>query len=206
MNETTRPPDFGSGIARFSRFVMGLFGWTLDEVVPNYPKMVVVGAPHTSNWDGVILVAAALALRVRLLWLGKHTLFRPPLGGLMRLAGGIPINRQTTRNAVEQAVQAFNERERMVLVVAPEGTRGKVDHWKTGFYYIALRAGVPIGLGYIDYARKRAGIPAAFMPTGDIYADFEIIRAFYQDKRAKHPEKVGPIALPTDKSSAALND
>jgi 1-acyl-sn-glycerol-3-phosphate acyltransferase len=206
MNSTTRPPDFGIGISRFARFVMGLFGWKADEVVPNYPKMIVIGAPHTTNWDGVILVAASLAMRVRLLWLGKHTLFRPPFGWLMRLAGGIPINRQTTRNAVEQAVQAFNERERMVLVIAPEGTRRKVDHWKTGFYYIALGAGVPIAFGYVDYDNKRAGIPTAFMPTGDIQADFEIIRAFYKNQRGKHPENVGPIIPPPDKPSAAPNE
>jgi 1-acyl-sn-glycerol-3-phosphate acyltransferase len=93
-------------------------------------------------------------------------------------------------------VQVFRERDRMVLVLAPEGTRKNVPYWKTGFYYIALGAGVPVLLGYVDYPRRRCGFGPALMPTGDIDKDFEVIRAFYADKVGQHPERQGPIALP----------
>ncbi len=194
-----RPPDTSLFFAVIAGFILRLFGWTVGSLPPNYPKMVVIGAPHTSNWDGLIMVLFALVLRVRLEWVGKHTLFRFPFGSLMRLAGGVPLNRSTTKNAVDQAIQVFNERDKMALVVAPEGTRGKVDYWKTGFYYIALGAKVPIVMGYVDYGRKRAGLGPAVIPSGDIEADLEHFRAFYADITPRHPEKKGIIALPPPK-------
>jgi 1-acyl-sn-glycerol-3-phosphate acyltransferase len=192
-----RPPDTPLILSWIARFILWIFGWRIESTaVPNYPKMVVIGAPHTSNLDGFIYILVVLTERVRANFMGKHTLFHPPFGWLIRLAGGIPINRATTVNAVEQAVQAFRERERMVLVLAPEGTRKNVPYWKTGFYYIALGAGVPILLGYADYSRRRAGFGPLLTPTGDIDKDFEAIRTFYADKVGQHPERQGPIALP----------
>ena len=114
----------------------------------------------------------------------------------MRWAGGVPINRSTTVNAVDQVVDAFNSHEHMALIIAPEGTRSLTEYWKTGFYYIALKAKVPIVFAYVDYSRKRCGAGTYFMPTGDIDADFKLIQDFYADKVGRHPEKQGPIVLP----------
>jgi 1-acyl-sn-glycerol-3-phosphate acyltransferase len=191
----SRPPDFNAFWTAVARFLLRLFGWAAEGAVPNLPKCVVVAAPHTSNWDGLILVVASFALRVRLLWIGKHTLFRPPVGWLMRAFGGVPINRTTTKNAVEQVAQTFSERERMVLVIAPEGTRKKVKHWRTGFYYIALASNIPLVLGYLDYNRKRAGLGPVIYPSGNIEADMEQIRAFYAPIIGRHPERMSPITL-----------
>ncbi|MBL8154285.1 MAG: lysophospholipid acyltransferase family protein [Anaerolineae bacterium] len=180
-----------------ARFILWIFGWRIEsQPIPNYPKMVMIGAPHTSNLDGFLYILIVLGVRVRANFLAKHSLFRPPFGWLLRLAGGVPLNRTTTVNAVEQAVQVFRERDRMVLALAPEGTRKNVPYWKTGFYYIALGAGVPIVLGYVDYRQRRCGFGPMLMPSGDIDKDFEVIRAFYADKVGQHPERQGPIALP----------
>jgi 1-acyl-sn-glycerol-3-phosphate acyltransferase len=193
---TQRPPEVSVAVSRFARFVFGLFGWHAEGELPNFPKMVIIGAPHTSNWDGAIFFTMTLILRARLKVIGKHTLFKPPFGGLMRWAGGIPINRATSKNAVDQVVDAFNEHEHMALVIAPEGTRKKTKYWKTGFYYIALKANVPIVLVGLDYPRRVCMIGPHFMPSGDIQADFEIIKQFYADKVGRHPHKKGEIALP----------
>jgi 1-acyl-sn-glycerol-3-phosphate acyltransferase len=114
----------------------------------------------------------------------------------MRWAGGVPVNRSTTMNAVDQVVAAFNANPTMTLVIAPEGTRSKTNFWKTGFYYIALKAQVPIVMLYVDYPHRDCGVGPYFMPTGDIEADFKLIQDFYVDKGARHPEKKGPIELP----------
>lgn len=142
------------------------------------------------------MLALSTSMGIRMYWLGKHTLFKPPFGPIMRAVNGIPINRQSTKNAVDQVVDIFEQREKFVLILAPEGTRKKVDHWKTGFYYIALGAKVPIALAYVDAPRRRVGMGPVIMPSGDIEADFEIIRAFYADKVGHHPEKMGTVALP----------
>jgi 1-acyl-sn-glycerol-3-phosphate acyltransferase len=193
---TPRPPDYPAWLSWFARTILGLFGWQAEGHMPNIPKFVVIGAHHTSNLDGFLLVGMSWVLRTRLHWLGKHTLFRAPFGPLMRAAGGIPVNRKSTRNAVEQVAQAFEERDKLVLVIAPEGTRKKVDHWKTGFYYIALKAQVPIAMGYMDYRRKRAGIGPVFMPTGDIEADMKALQEFYATVTPRYPDQKGAVALP----------
>lgn len=204
---TKRPPDTSLLLSRFTRFIFTLAGWHTEGELPNEPKFIVVGAPHTSNWDGLLLVFYATIHRARMQWLGKHTLFRFPFGWLMRLAGGVPINRSTTKNAVEQAVQVFNEREKLILTIAPEGTRHKSDNWKTGFYYIALGAKIPLVMGYVDYAAKAVGIGPTLFPTGDIEADFVKFREFYTTKTGKYPEAVGPIipAPPKHKTPASAD-
>ncbi len=196
---TYRSPDYPVFFSWIGHFIFKLVGWRVEGNLPDYPKMVVAGAPHTSNWDGFVFINTTFALRARMNWLGKHTLFYAPIGWLMRLGGGIAVNRKTTKNAVEQVVQVFNEREKMVLVIAPEGTRKKTDHWKTGFYYIALNAKVPIVMAYVDYPRKRVGIGPAVMPSGNLDADFEIFRAFYADKVGRHPEKMSDVERPPAK-------
>ncbi len=197
MNETTRrAPEANYFISKLARFIFWVAGWKVTGEVPNLPKMLLIGVPHTSNWDGAIFYLFTLAMRTYIQFLGKHTLFKPPFGGLMRMAGGVPINRTTTVNAVDQVVAAFNAHERMALIVAPEGTRSLTQYWKTGFYYIALGAKVPIVMAYVDFSRRQCGVGPYFMPTGDIEADFKLIQEFYADKVGRHPEKQGPIALP----------
>lgn len=193
---TQRPPEISVPVSQFARFVFGLFGWHGENELPNFPKMVIIGAPHTSNWDGAVFYIMTLILRAKLKFIGKHTLFRFPYGGLMRWAGGIPINRSTTKNAVEQVIDAFNESDNLALAIAPEGTRKKTDHWKTGFYYIALGAKVPIVMATIDYRRRVCSIGPHFMPSGDIDKDFEIIQQYYADKVGRHPHRKSVVTLP----------
>jgi len=195
MTTDQRPPEIPLIYSRIVTFLLSLFGWRVTGQLPNLSKMVIIGAPHTSNWDFIVYFCLMVVLRARLNFIGKHTLFKPPLGGLMRWAGGIPINRSTTKNAVEQVVDAFNAADKLALVIAPEGTRSRATYWRTGFYYMALGAQVPIVLAFVDYPSRTCGIGPHFMPTGDIEKDFEIVRAFYADKTGRHPEKKGPIEL-----------
>lgn len=189
-----RPPEVHPLIAWLATLILHSAGWHLEGQIPNLPRFVIVGAPHTSNWDGVLGIIAALAFRIRLHWVGKHTLFRFPFGPLMRCLGGIPVDRRVHGHNVDQIIEIFNRRERMILVVTPEGTRRKVERWKTGFYYIARGANVPLVLAYADYPRRVIGIGPTFTPTGDLEADMKQIQAFYADKTGKHPERMTPLA------------
>lgn len=185
----TRPPETPLILTAIARASLRLFGWRVEGAVPNVPKMVIVGAPHTSNIDGLIMFFVARVYRIRLRWIGKHTLFWPPLGWLLRWLGGIPINRTASRGAVQQMIDTFAASDRLVLLVTPEGTRGKSSRWKTGFYHIAQGAGVPIVLGSIDYRRKVVGIGPVITPTGDYETDMQVVQAYYQDKVGRYPEK-----------------
>ncbi len=156
---------------------------------------MLVAAPHTSNWDLIYLLAIARALDTRVCWVVKHTVFWWPLGPILRAFGGIPIRRDRTENAVEQLVGALREAESMSLAIAPEGTRRYTRRWKSGFYHIAKAAGVRIQLTFADYARRQGGYGPAFTPSDDVCADMDLIRAFFADKVARHPEQVGEIRL-----------
>lgn len=172
--------------------ILALFGWRVDGHFPNISKAVIVGAYHTSNWDGVLLILTAIAKGRRVHWLGKHTLFRGPAGPFVRLLGGIPIDRSRSSGVVDQAIDAFKRRDELLLTLAPEGTRRKVARWKRGFYYIALGAGVPIILGGPDYATKRIVIGPSIEPSGDIEADMMAVREFYKTMTPRFPENAGP--------------
>lgn len=178
-----------------SVFVLGIFGWRRDGRAPDIPKYVVIAAPHTSNWDFPITLAMLFAFRLKVYWMGKHTLFRWPFRAFFRFLGGIPIDRSKSANVVEQSIQAFRERTRLAMMISPEGTRKNVSYWKTGFYHIASGAGVPIVLGFLDYLKKRGGFGHVMEPTGDINADMETIRAFYSGVAGRHPEKFNPGAI-----------
>jgi 1-acyl-sn-glycerol-3-phosphate acyltransferase len=135
------------------------------------------------------------AIGLRLSWVGKHTLFHWSLGWLMRSIGGIPVNRLISTNFVDQIIETFGSYDELIFAIAPEGTRRKTDKWKSGFYYIALGAKVPIALGYVDYRRKKGGIGAFLNPTGNIDGDLDKIREFYSKITAKFPENVGDIEI-----------
>ena len=175
-----------------------VFGWRLEGRLPDVDKLVVIAAPHTSNWDLPVLLSLAFALRVKACWLGKHTLFRRPFGFLFRWMGGIPIYRSASQNMVAQSVEMFRNSEKLILTIPPEGTRSKVSHWKTGFYYIALGAEIPIAMAFIDYKRKASGVGPTLYPTGNIEADMEIIRNFYANVTAKYPDKASLPELARD--------
>lgn len=175
--------------------LLRMIGWQVSFSLPPRDKYVLVGAPHTSNWDFPLGLLGMWALGLRVRWVGKHTLFRGPLGPVMRAIGGIPVDRSGSTGFVRKVIDIFASRDQFVLAIAPEGTRSLTRQWKEGFYRIALAAGVPIALGYIDYSRKRIGIDRMFEPSGDIAADFEILKEYYQDKIGKRPEQQGPVSI-----------
>ncbi|WP_082077940.1 lysophospholipid acyltransferase family protein [Thermus filiformis] len=180
---------------KLARFLLSLFGWRLVMEPPPAKKYVLIGAPHTSNWDFLVAVLAIFGLGLKARFLGKKELFSFPLGVLMRALGGIPVDRSRRTGLVDQAAQILRDHEEIVLLITPEGTRSQAPYWRSGFYHMALKAGVPIGLGYADFKKKEVGIGGYLWPTGDLQKDFEAIRAFYQDKTGKRPEKQGPIRI-----------
>ncbi len=184
-----------TALSWLARFFLRVFGWRLEGSPPDTSKYVFIAAPHTSNWDFLFLLAMTFVFRVRCIWMGKASLFRPPFGVIFTWLGGVPIDRSSRRSVVEQAIQAFQGREEMVMGIPPEGTRKKMDHWKSGFYYIALGANVPLAFAFVDYERKVTGFGPTFMPTGDIQADMEVIRDFYKDIKAKFPENFSDIRV-----------
>ena len=170
-----------------------LTGWKVEGHLPaSATKAVLIAAPHTSNWDLPYTLMVAFVLRLNIYWMGKHSLFRAPFGGLMRWLGGIAVDRAKSNNLVAASAAAITAADGpLQLVVPPEGTRGKTRHWKTGFYYIALEARVPIVLAFMDYERKLSGLGPVFAPTGDVERDMAEIKRFYapfKGKRAAHFE------------------
>ena len=185
-----RIPRRGNRCTRgLGRLLLRGSGWRIVGGLPNLPKFVVIVAPHTSNWDFYYAVCAMLALDIRTSWIGKHTLFRWPLGYVMRWLGGTGVHRDKSEGQVKEIVDQMNGREHFVWALSPEGTRRRTDRWKTGFYHVAHGAGVPIVLASLDYARKEIGLGPAFTPTGALEADLTTIREHYADKRARNPEQ-----------------
>jgi 1-acyl-sn-glycerol-3-phosphate acyltransferase len=168
--------------------LMRLFGWKVVNRPPAIDKYVMIAAPHTSNWDFIVMLGAALDAGMSIHWMGKHTLFPAPIRPLMIWLGGIPIDRRKSQNMVQQVVERYDNESALIVAVPPEGTRGKTDRWKTGFYHIAVGAKVPVVLSWLDFAKKEAGFGPAFIPTGDIEKELPEIRAFYLDKTPKNPD------------------
>jgi len=165
----------------FSVGFLKITGWTVEGRLPSGAgKSVLIAAPHTSNWDLPYTLMVAFTLRLNIYWMGKAQIFRPPFRGLMMWLGGIPVQRETSNNLVAASAAAIRAADGpLQLIVPPEGTRSKARQWKTGFYYIAVSAQVPIVMAYMDYEKKRSGLGAIFEPTGDIDADMVAIKAFY---------------------------
>jgi 1-acyl-sn-glycerol-3-phosphate acyltransferase len=173
-----------------AKLYFAIIGWkTYNGIPAHVKKYVMIGAPHTSNWDFPITMAALLLMRVKVNYLAKKELFKFHLGIIMRYFGGISVDRSKNTRMVDSMTNEFKLHDSLILLVPPEGTRGYVKEWKSGFYYVALGAGVPIGLGYLDYARKEAGIAKLFYPSGDFTKDLEEIKSFYRGIAARHPEK-----------------
>ena len=169
-------------------------GWRLEGCAPP-AKCVVIGAPHTSNWDFAYLLAMGTVFGLDVGWLGKHTLFRWPFGWLARRLGGVSVRRGRSQNLVEQVATAFAESDSLALCVPPEGTRHYAPYWKSGFYHIASAANVPIAASFLDYQRKIGGFGPLLAPGGDLRADMQVLRDFYADKVGKFPDCVGEVRL-----------
>jgi 1-acyl-sn-glycerol-3-phosphate acyltransferase len=175
-------PVISSVLRVISLAVIKLSGWKITGEKPHHPKYIVVAAPHTSNWDFIILLMAGFILRWDIHWMGKASLFPQPFTRFMVWLGGIPIDRSKANNVVDQMADYFSSVDQLSVLIPPEGTRSKVDQWKTGFYYIAEKANVPIVMGFIDAGTKTAGLGPVFNCTGDAEADIKAIRSFYQGK------------------------
>jgi 1-acyl-sn-glycerol-3-phosphate acyltransferase len=160
---------------------------------PPVARCVVIFAPHTSTWDFPLLLLMKYAFAEPVHYLGKHTLFRAPFGAFFRATGGIPVVRHERRHFVQDAVRLFEERPKLWLALSPEGTRRKTDHWKSGFYRIALAAKVPVLLAFVDAAKKECGVGALVELTGDVERDLAVLRAFYATKRGILPERASTL-------------
>lgn len=172
-----------------SRFIFWITGWKLVSEPPNLDKLVMIAAPHTSNWDFLYARAAFYILDIPLRYTIKKELFFFPLGILLKAVGGIPIDRSTKSGMVGLMTDLFQKHDKLCILVTPEGSRSKAKEWKRGFYYTAEGAGVPIALGYLDYAKKEAGVGPIIFPSGDIEKDMAEIISFYKGITAKYPEK-----------------
>lgn len=182
-------------IQSISQFILRVMGWQTISTIPPLEKYVLVGAPHTTNWDFPLTLLALSSLGVKFNWVAKHTLFWWPLGLFLKAIGGISVDRSGGMAFLKQAIELYKDRDKLILAIAPEGTRSRTSHWKSGFYVIARKANVPIVLGSIDYPTKQITIGMALMPSGNIEKDFKRIREFYRGKKGKYPEKQGEVRL-----------
>jgi 1-acyl-sn-glycerol-3-phosphate acyltransferase len=188
-------PALGSEIPRrgnrsvvaLGRFLLRALGWRIEGEIPNLGKLVIAVAPHTSNWDFVVGMAAMFALDLRLTFIGKHTLFAGPLAPLLRWMGGIPVDRSAPHGVVGESIRAFGEADRLILAIAPQGTRKPVPHFKSGFLHIARGAGVPVLLAALDYETCCVRFGRLVRPGDDIEAERERIEAFFATVRGRHP-------------------
>jgi 1-acyl-sn-glycerol-3-phosphate acyltransferase len=170
-----------------------LLRWLGWRIVTEYkalpPKYVLIAVPHTSNWDFPVGLLARSAMGLDIKYVGKASLFRPPLGWLFRWLGGYPVDRSRSTGYVDAVVDIFNEKEAFAICIAPEGTRSRVDKLKSGFYYIALGAQIPIIMAGFDWQKKCITISAPFHPTGNKELDFSHIDAFFIGTPGKNPEQ-----------------
>ena len=168
-----------------------LTGWkVVGELPAHAAKSVLIASPPTSNWDLPYALMVCFALRLNVYWMGKSSLFKPPFRGVMMWLGGIAVDRSQSNNVVQDSSTAIKQASGpLQLIVPPEGTRSGTRYWKTGFYYIAAAAGVPILLAYLDYEKKTGGLGPVFQPSGDIEADMVAIKAFYAGFKGKNADQ-----------------
>lgn len=191
--DSARPAPFRGPFSEIVHWISGAFlklgGWTIEGDWPAFEKVVLVAAPHTSNWDGINMLAAAGYYRVRLRWMGKQSLTRGPFGWFIKALGCVPIDRSKSNDIVSAMAEAFAREERMVLAIPPEGTRNAVREWKSGFYHIAVAANVPLVLSVLDYGTRKVKLAAVVFPSGDYESDLSLIQAHYADAQGKHRDK-----------------
>ncbi|MET4695996.1 lysophospholipid acyltransferase family protein [Endozoicomonas lisbonensis] len=182
-------PVINTTLRLLSNAILKLRGWKKEGQLPDVGKCVVIAAPHTSNWDFVFMMLMAFSFRLKVFWMGKNSLFKGPLGPIMRFLGGIPVERSKHTGLVQQTIDQFNQNDDLFIALSPEGTRGKVTKWKSGFYHVANGANVPVAMAFLDYKRKVAGFGPLFKPTGDYEKDLAEIQAFYRGISGKNPSQ-----------------
>lgn len=180
---------------RLVHWILTRLGWAFEGSMPPDPKWIAIGAPHTSNWDFFVFLATLGHFDIEVSFLAKHTLFRWPLGGVFRRLGGIPVDRNKTGGIVDAVTDAFESRDEMILVIAPEGTRDMARSWKSGFLSIAEAAAVPVVFAGVDYETKTLTLADRVHFNGDVAGFMEKARGFYQDKRGLRPELETPVVL-----------
>lgn len=186
-----RVPRRGNAFSRWlGLWLLRRMGWRVTGHFPDVPKAVLIVAPHTSNYDGLVTVAALLGLGLRLNFFMKHTAFPWPFGGLIRWFGGVPVNREATKDLVAFSAGKFAEKEQLLVAIAPEGTRHAAESWKTGFYWIAHRAGVPIVCVGFDYGRREVRLLDTLTPSGELATDLPRLIAAFADVTPAHPERL----------------
>ena len=181
--------------------ILKLAGWRLGIVLPNEKKFMLIGAPHTSNWDFPLTILTFWTLDRKIKWVGKIQMFCGPLHYLFTALGGIPVDRNSSHGFIEQIADKIKQSDEMVLTIAPEGTRSKTQYWKSGFYHIAMAADIPICLGYIDYQTKKIGFEKLIYPTGNIETDMKLIAEFYSHIKGKHPANQGLVQIRPTRSN-----
>ena len=195
MTTPEYPPTMSSRLARVGLWM--LRGWRIETPYPDEPKAVILAGPHTTNLDGLLLVLLTRSIGSDAKWMVKDTWTKAPIGWLTRPVGAIGVNRKRSTGLVGQMVEQFDERDEFHLLIPPEGTRSYAEHWKTGFYRIALEAGVVVVPAYVDYRSRRGGFGEAYTLTGDRRVDMDHFREFYAEgaEMARHPAKYGPVRL-----------
>ncbi|MDT0593424.1 lysophospholipid acyltransferase family protein [Glaciecola petra] len=187
----TNPPRGGNAIsAAFGRFMLKLSGWKIVGQLPSCPKMVIAVGPHTSNWDFFLGVAVLFVLRIKISFLGKHSIFVTPFKQFLVSIGGIPVDRRSAHGVVDQVVDAFNQHPKMILALAPEGTRSPIFPWKSGFLAIAHKAKVPVLLIGFDFKNKQVDIQKLIETSGDFEQDMQKVYAYFEKIPAKYPANV----------------
>lgn len=174
----------------FGLFLLWLIGWRMRGEFPNVPKGMIIIAPHSSNYDGLVSVAAIMAMRLQLFFFVKDSAFVWPVGGLMRWFGAVPVDRESSKDMVGYTVSQYQSKDALMLAIAPEGTRKSSPAWKTGFYWIAYRAGVPIIMVSYDYSKKEIVLLGSFTPTGDVEQDLPQIIARFKGMVPRHPDRL----------------
>lgn len=191
-----RRPGYGL-LQRFWNQALGWMGWKVVGTWPESNKFIMIVAPHTSNWEMPVGLVAGFACGILVDWpygfMMKDVWFKRPLGSFMRKLGGLPIDRSNPHDVVDQMAAAFRQRERFMLAITPEGTRRRTEYWKSGFYFIALAADVPVVPVSIDYGHKEVGLGKAIRMTGDKDKDLDLFRHFFRDVTARSPDRFGPV-------------
>jgi 1-acyl-sn-glycerol-3-phosphate acyltransferase len=172
-----------------TRLLLGLSGWRVDGKLPNLPKFILVGAPHTTNWDFILFLGVVFHLRANVRFMGKAELFRSPIGWFFYWCGGVPVDRSKSQGLVDQMVNACKQSEKFILTIAPEGTRHSVSEWKMGFYYIAKNAGIPIVMAKVDGKQKTVHVGQIFYPTENMEADIKAIKGAFSGMTGIKPRK-----------------
>jgi 1-acyl-sn-glycerol-3-phosphate acyltransferase len=182
-------PILSCALHLLAKLSLGLIGWKVEGRFPDLPKFIVIGAPHTSNWDFMMFLGVIFTLRADVRFMGKAELFRGPFAWFFYWCGGIPVDRSKSTGLVEQMVTACETSQKFILVIAPEGTRHRVTEWKMGFYHIAKSAGLPVVFAVVDGIRKKMLVGQIFQPGEDADADLKAIKGFFAGKVGINPRR-----------------